>query len=297
MDRIDEWRVFVTVATERSFARAARSHGRSPQAITRAVHALEARLGTRLLHRTTRSVSITSDGERYLAQARRVLPELELLEGVATRAGEVSGRVAITAPALFGQLHVMPIVTELLGKHPSLDARVVLLDRTVSLADEGIDVAVRIGMLPDSTLQQRMVGHVSSLLCATPTYLERAGTPRTPDAITRHSCIGFGPTASVPDRWTVGKAKAKAIAVHTRVITNTAQSAIEAALAHLGIVRVMSYQVASLLAAGKLRVVLANHQPPPVPVHIVHLPGIQSRAAVAFTELASTRLIAKLRNQ
>jgi DNA-binding transcriptional LysR family regulator len=291
MDRIDEWRVFVTVASARSFISAARTHGRSPQAITRAVGSLEARLGTRLLHRTTRSVSVTSDGERYLAQARRVLPEIELLEGVA-KSGELAGRVSITAPALFGQLHVAPVIVELLAKHPSIDARVVLLDRVVSLADEGIDVAVRIGELPDSALRARLVGHVQSMVCASPAYLERAGTPRTPDALAKHSCIAFGATTPIADRWSFGN---RSIAIRARVVTNSGPAAIDAALAGLGIVRVMSYQVASLVASGKLRVVLATHQPPPVPVQLLHLPGMQSRAATAFTELAATRLAERIR--
>lgn len=288
MDRIDEWRVFVSVATARSFVAAARSHGRSPQAITRAIAALEARLGTRLFHRTTRSVSITADGERYLAQARRVLPELDLLEG-GGKPRDIAGRLSITAPVLFGQLHVMPVITELLGKHDGLDVRLVLVDRVVSLVDEGVDVAVRIGELPDSSLRARVVGHVRSIACASPAYLERAGTPRTPEALGKHACIS---TAAIPDRWAFGR---RSIAIHARLVSNSNQSAIDAAIAGLGIARVMSYQVASLVAAGKLRVVLASHEPPPLPVQLLHLPGMQSRAAVAFAELAASRLAERLR--
>ena len=288
MDRIDEWRVFVTVATARSFVAAARTHGRSAQAITRAIAALEARLGTRLFHRTTRSVSITSDGERYLVQARRVLPEIDLLEDAA-KPRAIAGRLSITAPVLFGQLHVVPVVTEMLAKHVALDARLVLVDRVVSLVDEGIDVAVRIGELPDSSLRSRVVGRVRSLACASPAYLERAGTPRTPDVLAKHACIS---TSAIPDRWTFGR---RSIVIHARLVTNSNQSAIDAALAGLGIARVMSYQVASLVASGQLRVVLASHEPPPAPVQLVHLPGIQSPAAEAFAELATSRLTARLR--
>jgi len=288
MDRIDEWRVFVTVATGKSFVAAARAHGRSAQAITRAIAALEARLGTRLFHRTTRAVSITSDGERYLAQARRVLPEIDILEGAA-KPGEIAGRLSITAPVLFGQLHVVPVVTELMTKQPALDARLVLLDRVVSLADEGIDVAVRIGELPDSSLRARLVGHVRSIVCASPAYLERAGTPRTPDALAKHPCIS---TSAIPDRWSFGR---RSIVIRARLVTNSNQSAIDAAIAGLGVARVMSYQIASLVASGQLRVLLAAHEPPPLPVQLLHLPGIQTRAAEAFAELATSMLTARLR--
>ncbi|MGZ3427251.1 MAG: LysR family transcriptional regulator, partial [Polyangia bacterium] len=147
MDRLDEWRVFVTVAGRRSFIAAARALGRSPQAVTRAVAGLEERLGTRLLNRTTRSVSLTDDGERYLDRGRHLLAEIDQLEARPDARAPLAGRLSITAPVLFGQLHVLPVVIELLARHPALDARLLLYDRVVSLAEEGIDVGVRLGAL------------------------------------------------------------------------------------------------------------------------------------------------------
>ncbi|HEY3807721.1 MAG TPA: LysR family transcriptional regulator [Kofleriaceae bacterium] len=289
MDRIDEWRVFAEVATAKSFVAAARAHGRSPQAITRAVAALEARLGTRLLHRTTRSVSLTSSGERYLERGRRVVAELDELEGAArsARTGPLRGRLSITAPVLFGQLHVAPIVLEFMREHALVDVRLVLLDRVVSLADEGIDLGVRIGALPDSALRARVVGHVRTVACASPAYLARAGRPRAPSALAKHQLIAFTATTPIVDRWTFGRA---GVRVQPRLTTNTGQAAIDAAVAGAGIVRAMSYQVAPLVAAGKLAIVLARYEPEPVPVQLVQLPGIAARVATVFADYAAARL-------
>src|SRR5262245_9759190 len=187
MDRYDEWQMFVAVARLRSFVKAARSLGRSPQAVTRAVAALEARLGTRLLHRTTRSVSLTGEGERKIELARRALAEIDQLESGADAVPSLAGKLSVTAPVLFGHLHVLPLVTELLGKYPALEVRLLLLDRVVSLAEEGIDVAVRIGHLPDSSLKILSIGQVRWVLCASPAYLERAGIPRTLESLSRHA--------------------------------------------------------------------------------------------------------------
>jgi DNA-binding transcriptional LysR family regulator len=296
MDRIDEWRVFVTVATHLSFTRAARALGRSPQAITRAVAALEGRVGTRLLNRTTRAVSLSSDGERYLVRSRRALLELDALEAKPDATAALSGTIAVTAPVLFGQLHVMPVVDEALRANPQLDARVSLLDRVVSLAEEGFDLGVRIGGLPDSSLRAVRVGSVRAVVCASPAYLRRRGVPRSPGDLPAHDCIAFAGTTPNADRWTFPRAggRDRSVAVRARLVVNVGQAAIDAALAGLGLVRVLSYQVDRLVREKKLRVVLADHEGAPVPVHVVHLPGVQARAASAFVELASMRLRARL---
>jgi DNA-binding transcriptional LysR family regulator len=297
MDRLEEWRIFVAVGTLRSFAEAARTLGRSPQSVTRAVAALEERVGARLLNRTTRSVSVTNEGERCLERGRRALAEFELLESpIDPRNAPLRGAVTVTAPILFGQLNVVPIVVELLGAQPRLDVRLLLFDRVVSLAEEGVDVAVRIGALPDSSLRARIVGHVRPVLCASPSYLERAGRPRSPDALTDHSCIAFTATTPIADRWRFheeGK-RERSVAVKPRLVVNTGQAAIDAAASGLGIVRVLSYQVDRLVAEGKLVVLLRAFEREPMPVQLVHLPGTQSRAAEAFTELAVERLRTKL---
>jgi DNA-binding transcriptional LysR family regulator len=301
MDRIDEWRVFVAVAAARSFVSAARSLGRSPQAATRAVAALEQRLGTRLLARTTRSVSLTNEGERYLARGRHALAEIDLLETREDAQAPLHGVLTVTAPVMFGQLHVVPVVIELLAAHDGLDVRLVLLDRIVSLAEEGIDVGVRIGALPDSSLRARVVGHVRSVVCASPAYLERAGRPRSPESLREHACIAFNATTPIADRWTFGKKargekrpKSWTVTVRPRLTVNTAPAAIEAALTGLGLVRVLSYQADAFVSAGKLAVVLRSFEPEPVPVQLVHLPGAPGRAATAFLDLATERLQARL---
>lgn len=276
MDRIEEWRVFATVATEKSFAAAAKRLRRSPQAVTRAIAALEARIATRLLHRTTRSVSLTHDGEQYLERARRVVAEVDALESPAD--AQLRGTLAVTAPAVFGQLHVAPIVATFLAAHAQAAANMVLLDRVVSLAEEGLDVAVRIGALPDSALVARLVGRVRVVTVASPRYLERAGTPR-PESLAKHAIIGFTGTKPL---------------ARARLTVNTAQAAIELALAHHGLARVISYQVDAHVAANRLRIVLPSLEPAPSPVHLVHLPGRLARIAAAFVEHAVPALKARL---
>ncbi len=293
MDRIEEWRTFTAVAELRSFSQAARRLRRSPQAVTRAVAAIEARLATRLLHRTTRSVSLTADGERYLERARRALVELDLLESPEPDA-VLRGTLAVTAPVLFGQLHLLPVVAGFLEQHREAAVRITLLDRVVSLAEEAIDVGIRIGNLPDSSLIARRLGQVRTVICASPAYLEHAGTPRNPEALAKHACIAFTAT-SRGDRWTFpGTRRERSIAIHARLAVNTAQAAIDAAVAGHGLVRVLSYQVDRLVAERALRIVLPGFEPPPVPVHLVHLPGVRSRIATVFLERASAELAHRL---
>lgn len=289
MDRVEEWRVFVQVATQRSFARAALTLGRSPQAVTRSIAALERRLGTRLLNRTTRSVSLSHDGARYLERARRLVVELDALESPADDR-QLRGMLSITAPVLFGQLHVAPVVTGFLARNGEVSARLALTDRVVSLAEEGVDLAVRIGALADSALIGRLLGHVRMVVVASPAYLEAHGMPRSIDALAKHSCISFtGPTA-IADRWSFD---GKSVAITPRLVVNAGQAAIDAALAGLGLVRLLSYQVDRLVAADRLRVVLAAAEPPPLPVHLLSLPGVQPRLASTF----ATHAVAQLRKR
>jgi DNA-binding transcriptional LysR family regulator len=294
MDRVDEWRLFAAVAERRSFRAAARADHRSPQAVTRAIAALEARIGARLLHRTTRAVSLTDEGARLLERCRRLLADFAELE--AGSAVEPRGILAVTAPVLFGQMHVLPIVNEFLRRFRTVEVRLLLLDRVVALAEEAVDLAVRIGALPDSSLRSRLVGHVRWVVCASPAYLQRRGTPREPRALTRHDCIAFTGSTPVPERWSFsrrGRAE-QSVLVRPRLVVNTGQAALDAALAGLGLARVLSYQVAELVARNRLRIVLADHESPPAPVHIVQLPGAQVRAASAFADLAVERLRARL---
>lgn len=296
MDRIDDWRLFAAVAARKSFSAAARAEGRSPQAVTRSIAALERRLGTRLLHRTTRSVSLTSDGERYLERGRRVVAAFDSLEARDQDPG-LRGSLAVTAPVLFGQMHVLPVATDFLARHPEVDLRLTLVDRVVSLAEEGIDLAVRIGPLPDSSLRALRVCQVRMVVCASPAYLARAGTPRAPGDLVRHAVVSFSGTTPIADRWSFGPAgrREQSAAVRPRLIVNSAPAAIDAALAGVGLVRLLSYQVDRLLVERALKIVLARFEPEPQPVHLVHLAGLVPRAATAFADHAAAALRERLR--
>jgi DNA-binding transcriptional LysR family regulator len=296
MDRTEEWRAFVTVAGRRSFVGAARALRRSPQAITRAIAALEGRLGARLLNRTTRSVSVTGEGERYLERGRRLLAELDALESPPATRAPLAGRLAITAPVLFGQLHIAPIVCDFLARHPALEARLLLVDRVVSLVEEGIDLAIRIGPLPDSSLRARLVGQVRWVVCASPAYLARAGAPRAPEALARHTCITFDAGSPFADNWSFPRAGRgeRRVALRPRLVVNTAQAGIDAAIAGLGIVRVLSYQVERPVREKTLRLVLEAFAPPPVPIHLLQPAGVPNRLAAAFADFAAAALRVRL---
>lgn len=298
MDRIEEWRLFAAVAARRSFAAAARAEGRSPQAVTRSIAALEERLGTRLLNRTTRSVSLTGEGERTLERCRRLLADFDALEQPGDRDAALRGTLALTAPALFGRLHVLPVATDFLTRHPAVDLRLTLVDRVVSLAEEGIDLAVRIGALPDSALIALPLGQVRLVVCASPAYLAGAGTPRAPADLAGHACVSFAGATPIADRWSFAGAgrRDQSVAVRPRLVVSAAEAAIDAAAAGLGLARVLSYQVDHLVAARALRIVLAAFEPPPVPVQLVHLPGLQPRVAAAFTAAAAPALRERLRS-
>jgi DNA-binding transcriptional LysR family regulator len=200
-DRFDALTIFVAVAERQSFAEAARQLSRSPASVTRAVAALEERLQTRLFNRTTRSVALTDAGVRYLDGCRRLLATYDELEAVkfAERA-EPRGWINVTAPVMFGRLHVLPLVRSFLGDYPQVDVRLLLLDRVVSLVDEGLDLGVRIGQLPDSSLLGIRVGQVRRIVCAAPQYLARHGVPTTPRDLGGHSLVACTAVTPIPDR-------------------------------------------------------------------------------------------------
>jgi DNA-binding transcriptional LysR family regulator len=271
VDRIDGWRTFAAVAEGRSFAAAARRLGRSPAAVTRAVAALEARLGARLLNRTTRSVALTDAGARALEAARRALAGFEELEGVvAVERQEPRGRLGVTAPIVLGRLHVLPVVQAFLREHPGANIEILLLDRVVSLVDEGFDVAIRLGRLPDSSLKAVRVGEVRRGVYASTKYLRMNGTPRTPQALARHACVACTAVTPVPDRWSFERDGRSFVApVSSRLVVNTAEAAIDAALEGLGPTCVFSYQVDAHVRAGRLERILGQFEPPAVPAQVV----------------------------
>lgn len=270
MDRLDSLRTFIAVADKGSFTEAARSLNVSGTAATRAVSSLEAALGVTLFMRTTRSVRLTEEGAAYLERCRAALADLddaaEMLRG---RTSEPRGTLVVTAPVVFGRLHILPVVTQLLARFPALDVRLMLIDRVVRLAEEGIDVTVHIADLSDSALHALRVAEVRRVLTASPDYLAKHGEPRSATELHEHVLISFDQLAGANSEWRFGATGKPAIRIAPRLTVNSADAAIAAARAGLGIVRTLSYQVAEDIAAGRLKPVLVDLEPPPVPVNLV----------------------------
>ncbi|MEQ4599531.1 MAG: LysR family transcriptional regulator [Methylobacteriaceae bacterium] len=291
MDRLQGMRVFVRVAESGGFAGAARALSMSPAAVTRAVAALEAVIGARLFIRTTRSVKLTEAGGRYLEDCRRILAEIA--EAEAAAAGSTAtptGVLTLTAPVQFGRLYVLPVVTDYLTRHPAVTVRALFLDRIVNLIEEGIDVGVRIGHLADSGLTATRVGSVRRVVCAAPSYLERHGVPETPRDLRDHAVIGASNPGTLPE-WRFGPEGRTTVSVHARLVCNTVDAALAAALDGWGIARLLSYQVASAVAEGRLRILLTDDEEAPVPIHVVSPGGRRAPAKTrAFVDLAAARL-------
>jgi DNA-binding transcriptional LysR family regulator len=292
MDRFHLINVFVAVVDTNGFAGAARKLNMSPPAVTRAINELETHLGLRLLTRTTRTVRVTDAGERYVQDCRRILAEmLEADESVSGMHASPRGRLTITAPVLFGGMYVMPIVTEYLVRHSEVSASCLFLDRVVNLIDEGVDVAIRIGELPDSTMQAIRVGQVRRVICASPDYLAKRGIPQLPDDLHSHTIVSASSVTPNPEWKLVENGEARAIRLNARMITTTNDSAVAAALNGFGMSRLLSYQVAEHLGTGKLKTVLPEFEPPALPVHVVHREGRNAPQRVrAFLDLAVERL-------
>lgn len=271
MDQIHLMKVFVAVGELESFAAAARRLDISPAAVTRAVSALEDQLGVKLLLRTTRSVRLTEAGGRYLEDTRHILASInEANEAAAGINAAPKGDLAVTAPILFGKKFVMPCIVRYLQQYPEVDVSAFFLDRVVNLVEEGMDVAVRIGQLPDSGLKALRVGKMRRLLCASPEYLERHGTPRHPSELQKHEVIAAG-TLSPRTDWRFGAIDDPTlIRMKPRLTVTSNDAAIAAASAGLGIARLLSYQVADEVAAGRLQVILAEYEEAPWPIHILH---------------------------
>jgi DNA-binding transcriptional LysR family regulator len=271
MDRIDAMQAFVAVADLRGFAPAARKLGLAPSGVTRLIAALEERLGARLLQRTTRSVTLTDVGARYLERVRRILADVEEAEGSAQdERARPSGRLVVSAPIGFGRLHVSPVMSAYLKRNPQVGGELRLSDRMVNLVEDGVDLAVRIGHLPDSSLVARHVGEMRRIVVASKGYLKARGEPKTPEAIASHETIQFGATAASPDWRFVEDSREIRVACTPRFITNSADAAIQYAEQGGGLTRVMAYQAAEAIKAKRLQIVLAKFEQPALPIHIVY---------------------------
>ena len=292
MDRLGTLAIFVEVAEQASFVKAASRLGRSPAAVSRAVAALEARLGTGLLRRTTRAVTLTDEGARYLERARALLAGFDDLEATAASEQRApQGLLSLTVPVVFGRLHVLPVVGEFLEAYPDVRLRLLMLDRNVSLVDEGIDVGVRLGALSDSTIKATRVGQVTRGIYAAPAYLARNPAPQSPDDLGRHDCIAITAISAGDDKWQFGR---RIVGVAPRLTLSTIDAGVEAALMGLGLVRLHSYQAARFVASGALVEVLGEFAPDDVPIHVIqpallHVPA-KTRA---FIDLLVPALRAK----
>lgn len=280
--------VFVAVAEAEGFAAAARRLGMSPPAVTRAVACLEERLGVRLLTRTTRLVRTTDAGARYLEDARRILLEADEADEAATGINATPrGHLAVTAPVLFGKSYVMPLITAYQTTYRDTTVSALFIDRVVNLVEEGLDVGIRIGPLPDSSLRAIRVGQVRRVVCASPAYLKKHGRPRSPADLARHSIIAATPV-SAGSEWLFAKGKEKiSVRLGPRIMVNANDGALEAAKSGFGLTRLLSYQVASELAADTLKAVLMEFDDTSLPVHVVHREGRHGSAKVrGFVDLA-----------
>jgi DNA-binding transcriptional LysR family regulator len=271
MDRIDAMTAFVAVADLRGFAPAARKMGLSASNVTRLIAALEERVGARLLQRTTRSVTLTDVGARYLERARRILADIEEAEGSAQAERTLpSGRLVVSAPVGFGRIHVTPLMSSYLQRYPDVSGELRLTDRVINMVEDGVDAAIRIGHLPDSSLVTRSLGSIRRIVVASPEYLARRGEPRTPTEINGHDTIQFGATAAAPEWRFLVDDKEIRVSHAPRFICNVADAAIWHAEQGGGLTSVLAYQAADAIAAGRLEVVLAGFELPAMPIHVVY---------------------------
>lgn len=291
MDHFHRLNTFVAVAESGSFARAARLREISAPSVTRAVASLEKHLGTLLFHRTTRSLRLTEQGETFLADCRRILADLETAEAAVAGAHlEPTGTLSITAPAMFGSRHIAPLLVEFLNQHPALKVRALYTDRLVHLIDEAFDVAVRIAELPDSGLTAVPVGCMRAVVVASPTYLRQHGVPRTPADLKQHRAIGFTIEGQDSIGWDFGNVRTSTTP-QEYLIVNANDAKVAAAVAGQGLARALAYQVTDEVRDGRLCIVLEDHEPPPIPVHLVYPAGRGAAAKVReFVSFATGRL-------
>lgn len=275
MDQLGALATFVRVVDAGSLSAAARSLPSSLTSVSRQISALEEHYGTQLLLRTTRQLALTDDGRILYERAKLVLGELREVEATLSRARhEPSGRIRISAPTLMGRLLVAPLLAEFLRRYPSLTVDLLLLDRAVDMVEEDIHLALRVGHLPESQLVARKLADLKMIVCASPGYLERRGVPQGPADLSRHDCLVFSDTPGVAQwRFKTGAKTERRFRIAGRLWMNSLDSLVSAAKAGSGIVRVPSWQVEADLAAGDLRRILLEYEPPPTPLHLLFQPS------------------------
>lgn len=296
MDRLESMTTLIAAVEGGSLSAASRALKMPLATVSRKVSELEAHLKTRLVNRTSRRLTLTDAGRSYVAASKRILENIDEAERAA--AGEYlapRGDLVIGAPVVFGRLHVLPLVTGFLKAYPDIDARLTLADRVVNLQDEGVDLALRIGELPDSNLIATRVGAIRQIVCANPAFCREHGTPKTPADLTRLPCITFEGMTSQRVWKFPANGKSASVPIRSRLVVNNAEAAVDAATASVGITRVLSYQAAGALRAGKLLRVLKKFEPAALPVNLVY--AGQGRVPIklrAFIDYAAPRLREKL---
>ena len=296
MDRFESMSVLVAAVEAGSLSAASRRLGMPLATLSRKVSVLEAHLKTQLLNRSSRRLTLTDAGRSYVEASKRILEEIGEAERAAS--GEYTaprGELIVTAPIVFGRLHVLPVVTEFLKAYQDIGIRLVLADRMVNLLEDHVDVAVRIGELPDSSLVATRIGSIGRVVCGSLAYFSERGVPRTPSDLSKYDCVTFEGLMS-PNTWIFGTGKsAVSIRIRSRLVVNTAEAAIDAAIAGVGITRVLSYQAANAIRAGTLALALREFEPTPLPVNLVFAgQGLLPLKLRAFLDFAAPRLKARL---
>lgn len=296
MDRFDAMNVLMQVVEQGSLSAAGRRLGVPLTTVSRKIADLEDHLGARLLIRSNRRITLTEAGESYVLACKRILAEVAEAELAASGAFSTArGELTLTAPVVFGRLHLLAVVTDFLHAFPDIDVRLVLADRVLHLQDDYVDLALRIGNLPDSSLRAIKVGAVGQVVCASPNYLKTHGIPMRPADLAHHACVTFSGLGAA-DRWVFRHdGRDETVAVRSRLVVTTAEAAIDAAIAGLGLTRVLSYQIAAARAEGRLQAVLQDHEPPAVPVSLVFdAQGALPLKLRAFVDFAVPRLKKRL---
>lgn len=296
MDRLHLMSVYVAVVEAEGFAGGARKLHMSPPAVTRAVAALEERLGVKLLNRTTRYVRMTEAGQKYYEDAKRIIALADEADDAALGINaEPRGPLTVTASVLFGRLFVMPGIIEYLRRYPAVEVNALFVDRVVNMLEEGVDVAIRIGDLPDSSYRALRVGSVRRVLCASPDYLATHGIPQAPEDLPKHNIIFARGLNPANEMRFLHNGQPLTVKLQPMLSVSDNDSAAGAAMAGLGITRLLNYQIAEQLRVGKLQIVLGEFENAAIPVHILHREGRHSSAKIrSFVDLMAERLRAEL---
>jgi len=299
MDRLEAMTILLRVVDKGSFSAASRDLGVPLATVSRKVSELEGHLGTRLLVRTTRKVALTDAGVAYVASARRILDEINEAERIA--AGELHaarGELILTAPVLFGRLHILPIVTEFLELYPEINVRLVLADRNLHLVEDHVDMAVRIGRLPDSAMIATRVGSMRTVVCGSPKLLAARGMLQSPEELSELPCVNFetlSPVSAWPFRVKEGGGITE-VPIRPRLSVTSAEAAVWAAAHGAGVTRVLHYQCADALREGALRIILADFEIELLPIHLLHArQGALASKIRVFLDFAASRLRERLK--